>query len=336
MYGHGLFGSYTQTEGSKRGELANTGNLMMCGTDFKGMASDDQAVVGGVILPDLSKFNLMADRMQQGLLNFLYLGRAMIHPNGFADDAAFQVGGQPVVDTRRLFYTGVSEGGILGGALTAVAPDHTKAALIVPGMNYSILLPRSKDYDPFEAILNDAYRDESDRQFVLQLIQMLWDRGEPSGYVHAMTDNPLPNTPRHRVLLSAGFADQQVSPVTVEIQTRTLNGAVRGPVLDPGRSLDVDPFWNIPVIGSWPYTGSAALTMWDIGPRRADPVAGTLGTDPAPLGNVPPRPPNVDPHGPAGQEALANQQVAAFLDHGGNVINTCGPNPCYAAGWTGP
>ena len=42
----------------------------------------------------------------------------------------------------------------MGGALTAVAPDFTRAALGVPAMNYSILLPRSVDFDPnFSAAL---------------------------------------------------------------------------------------------------------------------------------------------------------------------------------------
>ena len=57
------------------------------------------------------------------MLNFLYLGRAMIHANGCAPIAAFQSGGNPVIDTSQLFYDGNSQGGILGGALTAVAPD---------------------------------------------------------------------------------------------------------------------------------------------------------------------------------------------------------------------
>ena len=39
----------------------------------------------------------------------------------------------------------------MGGALTAVAPDFTRASLGVPAMNYSVLLPRSVDFDQFAA-----------------------------------------------------------------------------------------------------------------------------------------------------------------------------------------
>jgi hypothetical protein len=335
MYGHGLFGSYTQTDGSKRGDLAQAGGLMMCGTDFKGMASDDQVNVATHILPDMSNFSELADRLQQGLLNFLYLGRAMVHPNGFAANAAFQAdrgnGNESLIDTRRLYYTGVSEGGILGGALTAVAPDFTRSALVVPGMNYSVLLPRSTDYpNPFGMILNASYPVESDRQLILSMVQMLWDRGEPNGYANHMTTDPLPNTPKHTVVLEAGFGDHQVANVTAETEARTLGAAVRTPALDAGRSLDVTPFYGIPAITAWPYRGNA-LVMWDIGPLRA---GGTLGTPAAPTTNTPPDA-GVDPHGYAGQEAAANSQVAQFLDNGGALVDTCGATPCYAGGWTG-
>ena len=100
---------------------------------------------------DLSAFPELADRLQQGLLNELYLGRAMIHRNGFSSDPAFHVNGTlgtpSVINTSQLYYDGNSQGGIMGGALTAVSPDFTRAALGVPAMRYSLLLPRSVDFD---------------------------------------------------------------------------------------------------------------------------------------------------------------------------------------------
>ena len=107
------------------------------------------------ILSNLSKFPQLADRLQQGLLDELYLGRAMINPSGFATDAAFHqdgtLGDRIVLDTSHLYYDGNSQGGIMGGALTAISPDFTRAALGVPAMNYSVLLPRSVDFDEFAA-----------------------------------------------------------------------------------------------------------------------------------------------------------------------------------------
>ena len=65
---------------------------------------------------------------------------------GLGTDPAFQNdAGESVIDTRRLFYDGNSQGGIIGGALAAVGVDHDRAVLGVPGMNYSTLLRRSVD-----------------------------------------------------------------------------------------------------------------------------------------------------------------------------------------------
>ena len=69
----------------------------------------------------------------------------MDNPDGFLSDPAFHADGTtlaspPVIDTSKLYYNGNSQGGILGGALTAVSPDFTRASLGVPAMGYSTLL----------------------------------------------------------------------------------------------------------------------------------------------------------------------------------------------------
>ena len=58
-------------------------DFVYCATDWKGMATEDVPNVG-TILNDLSRFPTLTDRLQQGILNFLYLGRLMIHPDGFS------------------------------------------------------------------------------------------------------------------------------------------------------------------------------------------------------------------------------------------------------------
>ena len=61
------------------------------------------------LLPGVkTHFASLPDRGQQGMLNFLYLGRAMIHPLGFSNDPAFQWNGRSLIDTQRLYYDGGS------------------------------------------------------------------------------------------------------------------------------------------------------------------------------------------------------------------------------------
>ena len=336
LYGHGLFGGAGEVNSVSRGPIATEHRVVLCASDWIGMSGPDIPNTVS-ILGDLSRFPTLTDRLQQAMVNFLLLGRTMIHPDGFASHPAFRDAGGALIDTRRLFYSGGSQGGIAGGALTAVAPDFTRSVLIVPAMNYSLLLTRSIDFDPFAAVLYPNYPDELERPLLLALIQMLWDRGEPNGYAQHMTDDPYPNTPRHTVFLHMAFGDHQVANVATEIEARTIGARVRLPGLDPGRSPDVEPFYGIERIRKFPYRGSA-LVAWDIGPLRP-PGCGTPGqprcdgTGTPPITNTPPRL-GRDPHGITGREPAAQLQFSRFID--GELIDVCGQAPCYAGGWTGP
>ena len=82
-------------------------NAVICGTDFSGMSSEDLQNARDVS-GDLSRFPTLADRLQQGILNFMFLGRLMVHPQGLSSNPAF-AGGR--IDTQRLFYAGGSRAG---------------------------------------------------------------------------------------------------------------------------------------------------------------------------------------------------------------------------------
>lgn len=340
-YGHGLFGSASEVINSPvQRTLANTYGFVFCATDEIGMSGGDLINTAG-ILNELSRFPQLADRLQQGLLNELFLGRLMLHPDGFGSHPSFHVDGvdtasAPVIDDSELYYVGASQGGIMGGALTAVSPDFSRAALNVPAMNYSVLLPRSVDYDPFEQILDGSYPDDLARPLLLALVQMLWDRGEPNGYAHRMTTNPLPNTPPHEVLMQVALGDHQVSNFQADVEARTIGARTHTPILDPGRWPDVDVLWNVPAIDAYPYGGSA-IFYGDIGPVRPNPSPppATIGVPPPPLTNTAPRI-GEDPHGAPRGAPLALLAISNFLAPSGAVTNVCGATPCYAGGYTGP
>jgi hypothetical protein len=335
VYGHGLFGGAGEVGADPLQELANSYGFVFCATDEIGMSGSDIGTTAG-ILTDLSGFPKLADRLQQGLLNELYLGRTLIHPDGFTSDPAFHVNGSlstpSVLDTSRLYYNGNSQGGIMGGALTALSPDFTQAALGVAAMRYSLLLQRSVDYDPFAAVLNPSYPDELSRALIVSLIQMLWDRGDPNGYAHRMTTNPLPDTPPHRVLINVAFGDHQVTNFASDVEARTIGARAHVPILDPGRWPDVDVLWGVPPITSHPFTGSA-IFYWDTGPIRTE-NGETIGVAPPPLENVPNRA-GEDPHGAPRGAPKAEQLISQFLSPAGAITDVCAGKPCYAGGWTG-
>ena len=339
LYGHGLFGSASEVaSGAVRG-LANSYGFVFCATDEIGMSANDLGSAGAVTA-DASNFPKLADRLQQGLLDELFLGRAMIHPQGLSTDPAFHFDGTggtgSVIDTSRLYYNGNSQGGIMGGALTALAPDFTRATLGVAAMRYSVLLPRSVDFDPYDALLAPNYPNELDRSLLLSLLQILWDRGEPNGYAHRMTDNPLPGTPPHEVLINVALGDHQVSNFASDVEARTIGARAHVPVLDSGRWPDVDVLWRVPPIDSYPYDGSA-IFYWDTGPIRPDPAdpGDTIGVAPPPLENVP-NYAGEDPHGAPRGAPAAEELVSQFLTPDGPITDVCGGAPCHAGGWTGP
>jgi hypothetical protein len=343
VYGHGLLGSASQATSGDQQTLGQAHNFVICATTTIGFSSEDVPNIAGNILSDLGNFPQLTDRVQQGLLNTLFLGRLMIHPDGFVSDAAFHVddtdaGTPPVLDISRLYYNGNSQGGILGGAATAVAPDWTRATLGVPAMNYSVLLNRSVDFDTYKLFLDPAYPDPMTQQLALSLIQMIWDRSEPNGYVHRMTDDPLANTPPHEVLLNVAFGDHQVTTWQADVEARTIGAQIHDPVVYDGRWPGVDVAWGIDRIASYPFTDSA-IVYWDSGPTRSNPMPppDVLGTDPPPILNIPNRT-GEDPHGDPRVAPGEMQMVSDFLrpNAQSQITDTCSGAPCFAGGFTGP
>jgi len=281
------------------------------------MSENDLPNVAG-ILGNLSRFPELVDRNQQGLLAFHVLGRLMTSADGFVSDPAFQgEGGAPTIDGEHLYYYGISQGGIMGGAVTATSDQITRAVLGVPAINYSTLLERSVDFDPFFLIMAGSYPSALDRMMMISVIQMLWDRGEGNGYANHMTRDPLPGTPVHEVLLQVAFGDHQVAIAAADVQARTYGAATNDPPLADGRSGDVTPLWDIDRISSWPHDGSATI-YWD------------SGTPAPPYENVPPRPPDYgeDPHSDPRADPDARDQISEFLKPGGVVVDVCDGAPC--------
>jgi len=357
-YGHGLFGGAGEVNSDPQQDMASRFNMMYCATDWFGMASAD--VPNAVIaLNDLSRFPLLTDRVQQGELDFLFLARVMIHPKGFGSNPAFHFpDGTSFIDTTQAFYDGNSQGGIFGGTVCAVSVDVRRCALGVPGMDYSILLPRSSDYvakrslsafDPRQVDPNDptgvvgysnvfdtAYPDQAQRILVLDLLQTLWDRSDPNGYAGHMTAG-LPNTPTHSVLLQVAYGDHQVANITAETEARTIRArGVYQPLVTRRYGPYKDVFWDIPAIpaNGFPYAGSA-ITLFDTGPARSVAAGAHNGTDPPPPADLPNRSGD-DPHEAPRRAPWGQTQKSYFLAAGGMVTN---PQPAgapyFAWGWNG-
>jgi len=337
LYGHGLFGDASEVGSGPQRSLSQGHDIVQCATDEIGMSETDvpSAITA---LQNLSQFPLLTDRLQQGLLDELYLGRLMISASGFATNADFHQDGTlsspSVLDRSHLYYNGNSQGGIMGGALTAVSPDFTRASLGVPAMNYSVLLPRSVDFDEFSALLYPSYPDEEGRPLMFDLMQLLWDRGEPNGYAERMTSNPLPDTPPHQVLLDVAFGDHQVTDWQAAVEARTIGASAHKPVLYPGRWPHTNLVWGMPVLKGYPFAGSA-MYVWDGGPIRETSPGKFAGTEPPPYANLPNRT-GEDPHSLPRATPAEQQLVSDFFEGAIQKTDNCNKGPCFSGGFTGP
>ena len=312
VYGHGLLGDRTEVDFFSA--IANQSGIAACATDWLGMSSEDVANLAG-ILADMSRFAEQADRMLLGHVAFQFLGRLV--NNGFVSDPAFQNDdGQGILERDAALFVGNSQGGILGGAATAITTEWERAVLGVPGANYSLLLPRSSNWPRFQSLFETSYTGVDDRLMAIHLAQMLWDRGENAGYAQHLTGDPLPGREAKEILLVGAFGDHQVANVSTDVFARTIGARIHAPALDDGRSTATEPFWGILEIAAYPYSGSAYV-MWD------------FGTPAPPSGPTPPFPPDYgnDPHGAGSSEPLVLIQALGFLIDG-TLADVCAGSPC--------
>jgi hypothetical protein len=156
----------------------------------------------------------------------------------------------------------------------SISTDVTRGLLGEPGLPYSLLLNRSADFGLYFVLLRGSYRTGRNIQMLLGLLQMLWDRTEPNGYVPYLAKEPLPGTPAHDVLLHVAIGDYQVTPLGAHIIARSVGAKNLKPV-------------NRSVFGieeaDGPFTGSA-MVEYDFGlpdaPKTNTPPAGPSEDDP--------------------------------------------------------
>ena len=330
LFGHDVFGSPEEVASPAMATSAQDHDFAYCATRFIGMADEDRPAVVAAFA-HLSRLSAVADRLQQGLLNQMLLGRLMVHPQGFAANAAFRTAaGAPLFAPGQLFYEGDGQGALLGGALSALDPDYERAAFDSPSMNLSVILPRSTAYDDLNQSLATAYPDPTERLIALNVAQILLDRGEADGYARHMTRSPLANSPLHNVLLQVSVGDHRFPQITAETLARTAHVYARRPVFDPGRSKDRISLYAVEPAGGRNLYNSI-ISVWDSGPLRLN---GALGTPIAPIQNVAPRE-GVDPRGLIRATPAARAEKSDFLKPGvdGQLTDECQGRPCRTAGY---
>ncbi|MFM7203949.1 MAG: hypothetical protein ACKO6N_24475 [Myxococcota bacterium] len=297
QYGHGLLGGQGEVESGYLGEIANRYGYVLFATDWWGMCSLDSVNIVLMLLTDISDFRIIPDRSTQGMVNFLLMMKLM--SGRFAQDSNMVVNGVSMIDGTKRSYFGNSQGGILGGVYMAVSTDVERGILGVPGAPYPLLLPRSVDFTPFFMILKGRYTESLDQIFLLSLMGQLWDRAEPSGYLNAISDELLPNTPEHRVIFHYGLGDAQVSYLGAEMMARSVGAAIHNPYASEGGAI----LYGLDDLNSTDVVEQSVLVPY------------YFGVPEAPVINNPPDS-NYDTHEKPRRERTAQDQMNHFFETG--------------------
>lgn len=299
QYGHGLLGGHGEVNTGYLGELADEFGWILFASSWTGFKTQDSPAIALMLAQDPTNFAFVSERSHQGMIEFVLALRMMI--GDMATDEALTFDGAAVIDPERRYYYGNSQGGIMGTAYLGLSTDIHRGVLGVGGGPYSLLLPRSSDFDPFFLIFKQKYLDHRDIMiFVAGLSQQLWDATEPGGWMWDITRDV---DPPKQALLQVAVGDVQVTTLGAHIQARAFGARIPAPAT---RSV-----WGVDEADA-PFGGSA-LVEFEYGDAAVEPFEA-----------VPPE--GSDPHECPRRETAAQLQMRDFLEEG--VVRHYCEGPC--------
>ena len=300
QYGHGLMGSQSEVRGGYLGEIANRYGYVLLAVDWTGMSAVDLSSIIFMLIDGGSRFGIIPERCQQGFIEQMAALETLQHNLAADPELLIETdNGESIsiVSTEEAYYYGNSQGGILGNAYFALSPHFTRGVFGVSGAPYSVLLPRSVDFDQYFMIFKTMYPDFMDISLWIGLMQTLWDPSEPTAYLDALSINPLPNTPVKNIILQIAQGDAQVTPLGAHIQARGIGAKLLQP--------SFRDIWGLDTMESG-ETGSA-LVEWN------------YNLD-VPFESIPPE--GDDPHSRPRKDQAAQEQMHHFFQTG-EIINFC-------------
>lgn len=321
-HGHGMFGDakdaadlgwtrdcgkYPPREcGWFHGRVDQNHRFITYAVDLIGMSQWDRDEHALTVLTDITRFTWLADRLHQGLVEYVLITRAMQRRFTSLPEVA-ELG--VTLAEGESYYWGISQGAIFGATFLSVSPDVQRGALSVAGANYATLLERSRNFEPFFAILGGVYTGRPDQLVAIALMQLLWDGTDSISYYRHLAD-PLPGRAPAQALVDVAVGDYQVPLVSIENLARSDIGV---PLM-----VDYDDERDVPLAAeqSYPHIGSGVVN-WHFGNAWPPP------------GNRPPEEDavNGDPHENARHLDAQNRQMAHFF-RTGEIIDVCNGGIC--------
>lgn len=214
VFGHGVFG---------RGEDYLTGNVgresiqplaqelgsVVIATDWIGLSGGDLQRLIQQVVPNINRVTLVTDRLLQSVVNNLTLTELAV--GALSRDMRVRTGSAGLIDPSRVYYYGVSLGGIQGSSLFSVSRHIRRAVVAVPGGSWSNLLPRSTVYGPIKTFIDVRYPDPLLQAQFISLLQGRFDHTDGVNLAALAFREPLSDAPMgRRLILQEAIGDCQV------------------------------------------------------------------------------------------------------------------------------
>lgn len=300
LFGHGIFGdpsSYLSDEADESAvvELADRAGAILVATTWTGLSSRDLGNVLGVA-QDFGRLPEVTDALAQALANQQALVRLVLE-GGLLEDP--ELGG--LADPGRLYYYGISLGGIEGAVLLAHEPRLEHAVLHAAGSTWSTMLERSFAWQSLEPLVVESVPSPRDRQILYAASQLWWDPVDPATVAAELAGRS--------ILWQECLGDDMVPNLSTELLAR----GVGATLLTPSTTAPE----GIPTAAG-PLTGPA---LFQFDPELEPPPDANRPAERTHAHNIP----------RLWESAIA--QTARFLDptDPGVAEATCGEEPCTAS-----
>ncbi len=244
IFGHGMFGTGREylTDNGPVGqtirEMAQNAGAVVIATDWIGMSAGDQQLLQEEIIPDFNRLGLITDRLQQALINNLTMTEFALGP--FQTDAGINPFEHDLIDSSRVYYVGVSLGGIMGASFTSISNRISRAVLTSPGSVWSNLITRSYIWGGYglEFIFRMEYPDPLTQQLAFAFMQARFDNSDPVNLTNLIYANPLQDAPDKTILTQEGIGDCVVANIATEMLARAIGVGIVEPSINAPFGLE--------------------------------------------------------------------------------------------------
>ncbi len=243
VIGHGLFGTGewmldSSTAESLTQPLAAELGAALIATNWIGLSGGDIELIVNEVITDMSNITVVTDRLVQSHVNTMALVELALDDLPEAEEIGRDVK-TPLLDPERVYYYGISLGGIQGASQLSISPRITRAVLAVPGSGWSHMIQRSTQFDSLDAIIDLMYPDPMTQNLFIAALQSYFDFSDPANLGTMLNADPdYPDAETKLVVLHEAIGDCQVPNMATDLLSRALGASHLEYATDPVYGLD--------------------------------------------------------------------------------------------------